>query len=672
MTLRRHIFSILLVFFLVTNLFGLTVEELKIETAETYKDLTLQDWKDKSDYRGITQRSQKDFDNLIPMYVEKIGAIREQLRGDWSVTLTLIVDDKLKTSQEMGDELVEQLQYLLQKETRLIDKFAACVKEIQMREDGDVIRTDLHDQANYYIDYANGTDPAGGTVHDGLAEPADPGGAVYTMIDGTTTATDGTHAVLALGAFDNDTDNNYNGDFLYNITRSTGVIITDYDADDGVDGSVLVHPNIAGQVATDTFYILRAAKKLNTMTSTQVRTAGDVLFLRANITWTQGTEAVDITFDEDGDQDDYISVIGCDSSVNDPWVDADDTLPIVDFEDASYQFVFSGDDYWYLERLSIKQSSDNNGEVFINVCNRIYLKTCTIQDAAAANVEGIRLLDGIATLDTCTFINNDNISVDVVGGTLIVKSCTFNGGVDVSTNYGIRNTGSTVYVEDSTFGATTTHDTADIHTQTGGITYVRNCQWNTVPIISGGGKMFSEDDDETFESHIGTHDAGVITRDTTGGNLHGGGADSVAKMAPSSTCGPNNSLTLGGNPISKDFKIWLSAAQHTVTIYANRVGSDWATEPVAANFYIQASYLSNGANAERSLSTKSAQDIADSDTWTGFTTTFTMAREGWAYIRVSLEKQESGKFVYVDIKPVISGIWWFILPIPFCKRRKVA
>ena len=33
-----------------------------------------------------------------------------------------------------------------------------------------------------YIDYTNGTDGGGGTVHDGLAEPADPGGSVYTMI----------------------------------------------------------------------------------------------------------------------------------------------------------------------------------------------------------------------------------------------------------------------------------------------------------------------------------------------------------------------------------------------------------------------------------------------------------------------------------------------------------
>lgn len=655
MALTKTAFFVLLILFSTTCLFGLTVDELKLETAETYKDLTLQDWKDKSDYRGITKRSQKDFDNLIPMYVKKIGQIREQLRGNWSVTLTPIIDDKLKTPEEMGNELTEEIQYLLEKETRLIDKFAACVKEVQMRADGDVVRKGLHDAANYYIDYANGTDSPGGTVHDGLAEPADPGGAVYTAIDGSTTATDGTHCCLAVGDFDNDTDDNYNGDYLYNITRSAGVIITDYDADDGDDASVLIHPNIAGQVAGDTFYILRAAKTITKLTTTEVRTVGDILYLRANTTWTQGTEAVDIIFDEDGTDDDYIKIIGCGKvgdGDSDPWVDDNATLPIIDFEDAAYQFKLDGDNFWYFERLDIRRSNDSNGSMYLNGVYGIYLKTCTFRDATSG--VGFYTNVATATFDTCTFIDNTTNSLKIsYSGRILVKSCTFNAGAG-GTNIGIAASGPLVFVIDSTFGATTAHATEDIAIIKVGNVYTRNCTWNTTPTVTNRGILYSEDDNSTFESQKVTTDSGIITRDTGAGNLHSGGANSSAKMAPSSTCGPNNPLTLGGNPLSRDFKIWLSAAQHTVTVYANRVDSDWATEPVAANFYIQASYLSNGASAARTLSTASTQDIADSDTWTGFTTTFTMAREGWAYIRVSLEKYESGKFVYVDIKPVIS------------------
>lgn len=634
---------------------SLTLIELKSEVDLTYKDLTLQDWKDKSDYRGITKRSQKDFDNLIPMYVKKIGNIREQLRSDWFPTITPFKDGKIKTPLEMGDELTEQLQYLLNKETRLIDKFATCVKEVQMREDGDVVRTDLHDQANYYIDYANGTDSPGGTVHDGLAEPADPGGAVYTAIDGSTTATDGTHFCLAVGDFDNDTDDNYNGDYLYNVTRSTGVIITDYDADDGDDASVLVHPNIAGQVAGDTFYILRAAKTLSKLTTTEVRTAGDVLYLRANITWTQGTEAVDILLDEDGTDDSYIKIIGCDAVTNDPWVDADNTLPIIDFEDAAYQIFCNSDKWWWFERIDLRQTNDVLGLLQIKYGHYCYVKDCNFQDNNQANCEGIYLtMSADVIIDGCTFTDCYTASIWASSSIIEIDDCTFTAGADVKTDYGIfTDNGSRVYMKDSTFVAT--FDLKDVHAGFGCQIFARNVKWSGKGFgTSEGGAIFSEDDDATFESHITTIHSGVITRDTTGGNLHSGGANSSAKMAPSSTCGPNHPLTLGGNPLSKDFKIWLSAAQHTVTVYANRVGSDWATEPVAANFYIQASYLSNGASAARSLSTASTQDIADSDTWTGFTTTFTMAREGWAYIRVSLEKYESGKFVYIDIKPVVS------------------
>lgn len=636
---------------------SLTLTELKTEVDETFSTLTIRDWKDKSDFRGITKRSQKDFDNLLPMYVRKIGEIRERLRGDWSVTLTPIVNNKLKTPQEMGDELVEQLQYFLDKETRLIDKFAACLKEVQMRKDGDVIRTGLHDAANYYVDYANGTDGGGGTVHDGLAEPADPGGAVYTMIDATSTSTDGTHAVLAINDFDNDTDDNYNGDFLYNITRSTGVIITDYDADDDDDGSVLTHPNIAGQVAGDTFYILRAVKKMNYITSTLVRTVGDVIFLRANTTWLQGTDAEDILTDESGDIDEWIKVIGCDSVTNDPWVDGDDTLPIIDFEDAAYQLSTSLDEWWWFERIVFTQSADTSGAVNVFTClGRMHFETCTFSEGATAIVEGLIINTAYAELVDCTFTNCHGTALSLLSVKVFMDNCTFNGGA--GTNFfAITCTNGDIWIKDSSFGDGTAFGAAVFDVGPGGLVYTRNISYTgTLSVATaldfgdGGGSLFTEDLDETFESHVTYDKAGTITRDT--GTVRGGGADSSAKMEPNANCGVLSPLVLG-DPLRGFAKVWLAAGSYTVSVYA-RVGSAWDSALTAAECYIKTSELDNAGNATR-VERQSSQQILNDTNWQAFTTSISPAREGFVYIWLYLEEfEDATEHIFVDIKPVVA------------------
>ncbi|UCE36667.1 MAG: right-handed parallel beta-helix repeat-containing protein [Thermoplasmata archaeon] len=523
----------------------LTYEELKTETDNLFKDRTLQDWKDQSVYRGITQRSQADFDYLIPMYIKKTDKLMEMLVNS-------------------TDE--NEQAFLTAKIARIKDKFATCCQEVKMRDDGDVIRTALHDQADYYIDYDNGNDS-----NDGL---------------------------------------------------STG----------------------------------NAWKTITKYTTTTVRTPGDRAFLRANIVWDQGTEAVSIGFDEDGTNENYISIIGCDSVNNDPWSDGDDTLPIIDFEDATYGSILGSDDYWYFERIILKQSNYSSGCIYCNACFHIYFKTCTISDQNAVGIEGILLRSSTSTFENCTFIDNNGYSIYISdGGYNIIKSCTFNGGSDVSTNYGIYMLqGGTLFIEDSTFGITTSHDNADLIADRGSVVYAKNCTWTITPSVANDSRIYSEDDDANFESQVFTVTAGTVTRGTS--SPRSGGADSFAIMAPSSSCGPNNKLTLSDNPLSLDFKIWLSAAEHTVTIYA-RDPDDWATQPGNSGgeetFYIQASYLSNGASAARSLSTKSAQDTV-SGSWIAFTTTFTMAREGWAYIGVYLATYEAGKTIEVDIKPVVS------------------
>ena len=543
-----------------------TVETLTTEVLNTNKSLTLQDWKDKSDYRDITKRSQKDFDDLLPMYVKKINGIREQLRGDWAVTIIPFNGEKIKTPQELGDELTEQLTFFINKEDRLKDKFATCIKEVEMREEGQVIRTDLHDQANYYIDYDNGNDGS-----DGL---------------------------------------------------STG----------------------------------NAWKTITKYTTTTVRTAGDIAYLRAGITWDQGTEAVDIVCDEDGNDDNYIKIVGCDSVTNDPWSDSSDVLPIVDFEDASYQMMMNGDDYWYIERLDFRRSTDGSGLVYLINNANCYLKSCVFRDLTTTSDDGLYCNQSEGTVDSCTFYNCVGVGVRLYAAKLHIKACTFNGGGD-TTDYGIYASGSWAEVEDTTFGDTTTFDTADVRARYGSIVYCRNCTFGTTTSVATGGMIFAEDGDGIFEQSWMQSSAGFIQRETT--VVRGGGANSSARMSASSPCGPNNPLTLSSNLLKGDFQIFLSAGQHTVTIYATRGATDWTTEPGNSGqeetFYIQASYLSNGASAARSLSTKSAQDISDDANWTAFTTTFTMAREGWAYITVYLQAFENpGTYIYVDLKRGLS------------------
>ena len=72
--------------------------------------------------------------------------------------------------------------------------------------------------ANLYIDLTNGTDGGGGTLHDGLME--DNSGSNYAAI----ASTDNTHTYIAQGALDNDADDNYNGDYIYNVTRSLDLL----------------------------------------------------------------------------------------------------------------------------------------------------------------------------------------------------------------------------------------------------------------------------------------------------------------------------------------------------------------------------------------------------------------------------------------------------------------
>lgn len=390
-----------------------------------------------------------------------------------------------------------------------------------------------------------------------------------------------------------------------------------------------------------------AWKTISKYTTTTARVPGDRAFLRAAITWNQGTEATDIVFDEDGSIDAYISIIGCDSVTNDPWGDASDVKPIIDFEDASYNILLSTDDYWWLERLDVKRCGDGVGCVYIQISNYVYFKDCDFSDNASAGGVGINGIQCIATIDGCTLEDIGSKAVYVQqGGYCFVKDTTITAGTGINTDKAFEaEKGGMIDAVDCTLVAT--FATADCFAETGSTIRLRNVN------LSGKGNnistasiLLSEDNDATFEAQVTTYPHGTITRGTT--SPRGGGADSFAIMAPDADCGLNVPLRLGDR-VAGFARAWKTAGSYTATVYA-RVDSAWDSALSASEAYMITSELDNAGTAAR-VERQSAQTIDNDTTWTAFTTSISPAREGWVYFWFYLaEYEDATEKVDVDIK----------------------
>lgn len=538
-----------------------TLDELKTElsTAKDYKELDKKAWLEKIAYRGITRNSQKDIDWWKEMYPRKIADIRQELANG------IVVDThEPLTKEQYAQAYDEKLTYLKGKEARLLDKLAAVLKEEEYRKAGTVVRTDLHDQGTYYIDYTNGNDS-----NDGL---------------------------------------------------STG----------------------------------QAWKTINKYTTTTARTAGDIAYVRAN--QTHDCSGADIVFDEDGDEDNWIKIIGCDATDNDPWDDDSDVRPVIDFGDAAYQVNCSGDRYWWLENLWFYRSGDSAGCINVgggsSTLGFLKLVECKISDGAASNVEGVVVqITGRVQCDTCEFVDTYGYSVDN-NGDCWLKNCTFNGGSTSQATAAVANRG-TCYIEDSAFGDSSQFSVA-IFRPDGGAIYARNCFYTGTLLVnteSTTGDLFMEDEDATFEGHSTYSYTGTITRATD--SPRAGGADSHAKMTSNAYCGPSDPLTLG-HRMYGFAQIWLEAsAEKTITVYA-RTGSAWDSALTAAEAYLTASYLDSAADCGRTIA-QSTEQITNDAAWTAFTVTITPLKTGFVYLWFSLAKYEdAGEYIDVDIKPVVN------------------
>ena len=117
-------------------------KKLKDETDEMFKDLTEPQWEEKIQHRKIHKRYNHVLDAACDCYAEKVPQLRKMiLEGVWVKTAN--PDGSLKSVAEVMALRVDMEEQINIKIERLLDKSAACEKELQKRKDG-LVRGGLH------------------------------------------------------------------------------------------------------------------------------------------------------------------------------------------------------------------------------------------------------------------------------------------------------------------------------------------------------------------------------------------------------------------------------------------------------------------------------------------------------------------------------------------------
>ena len=238
----------------------------------------------------------------------------------------------------------------------------------------------------YYLDLDNGTDAHAGTKEGNYTAEA---------------STDNTNTYVTKDVLvgDGNADDTYNGDYIYNVTRSLGALITDFDYDDGAGHSILVHGAIVGNVDTDTFYILRSWLTLSKAATTLA--AGEICYVRANTSEVIGAS---VSFTNDGTPSAPISIVGCDATTNDPWDDDSDVLPLIDFNGGAYRLSIIVDDWWFLTRLHLFNSHSTSGSIYVDQSGGLKVSSCKIEDSYYFGIFAQN--GGVVACIDCTFLNS--------------------------------------------------------------------------------------------------------------------------------------------------------------------------------------------------------------------------------------------------------------------------
>lgn len=188
--------------------------------------------------------------------------------------------------------------------------------------------------------------------------------------------------------------------------------------------------------------------------------------------------------------------------------------------------------------------------------------------------------------DTHTYFGNGNHNISMTGGGIYnhYKSCTFNGHATFTTGNGIFTGGNGVMkLTDCSFGATTTHTTADISIQNNGM--MRTIAFNTTfatsseyAIQTGGNNvqtsLQSQKHDASSTTFKTIHSWGVILNDTTTRHTASGYS---WKMTPNNA---SQKLILPGPTTFDTFKAAVNAsALVTIKVWCQKDGSYNGTAP---------------------------------------------------------------------------------------------
>ena len=120
------------------------LSELKAEIAADpeYKDLTEDQWEDKIRGCEAHRRHNHILTAAIKVYARKVPKLRKMiLDGVWVKTEN--PDGSLKSVAEVMVLRADAEADINTKIERLLDKFAACEKELKKRKDGNVVRENL-------------------------------------------------------------------------------------------------------------------------------------------------------------------------------------------------------------------------------------------------------------------------------------------------------------------------------------------------------------------------------------------------------------------------------------------------------------------------------------------------------------------------------------------------
>jgi len=406
-------------------------------------------------------------------------------------------------------------------------------------------------------------------------------------------------------------------------------------------GTVYYIDWVNGDNANNGTHWTGAWRNLSQYTSVTIRSAGDIAYVRAGQEHIYNTS--DIIFDEDGLVNNYISIIGC-NSTTDPWSDGIDTKTNISFGGNSYQMNLNGDNYWEFQNLVFRNSADGNGIVDSTNSLLPVFKNCVFRDGVGTIVEGVRVSGFPAYFYNCEMYNISssgyqlNSIVYIDGG--IVNLGT------VGTTYGVWSNSAYVILKNINI----TGNDYDLRSLKG-LIYGTNINLGSSDEKLSDINSFVVkigDKDFVVGSHTSWFFNGQIDADES--NIRIGGANSSAKMQPTTFCEINTPLTITDNP-KGDFQLWLPASEQTVTIYIK--GYSWSSYPTNSQLYVEAEYLNTADGSSRS-SVKSTEVLTDNTNWVAFTTTFTPSQAGWVYLTVKLGKYVFGDGIYVDIKPVVS------------------